>query len=176
MIFQAEWRCWWLYFLCWLIFSILSRQTLRKRKVEEQTQTRTDWFKKSIIIKEIVCLFSHHNFTLNNIFFKSTFLVRPDCSGDLGGVLHHPRVRGPGGVRAHPQDDPGPQEAGVETQAPRAASQRGQGGPGQPLLLPGSLQTGQAGYLGVAWHYHIRWIRLWQLQSLLMRLIRQWFS
>ena len=36
----------------------------------------------------------------------------PDRGGDVGGVLHHPRVRGPGRVRTHSQDDPGPQAAG----------------------------------------------------------------
>ena len=34
----------------------------------------------------------------------------PDRGGDLGGVLHHPRVRGPRRVRPHPQDHPGGEE------------------------------------------------------------------
>ena len=33
--------------------------------------------------------------------------LRADRGGDLGGVLHHPRVRGAGRVRPHPQDDHG---------------------------------------------------------------------
>ena len=31
----------------------------------------------------------------------------PHCGGDLGGLLHHPRLRGARGVCPHPQDDPG---------------------------------------------------------------------
>lgn len=31
----------------------------------------------------------------------------PDGRGDLGGFLHHPRLRSARGVRPHPQDDPG---------------------------------------------------------------------
>ena len=38
----------------------------------------------------------------------------PDRGGDLGGVLHHPRVRGPGRVRPHPQDHPGGEEEGCQ--------------------------------------------------------------
>ena len=69
----------------------------------------------------------------------------PDRGGDLGGVLHHPRVRGPRRVRPHPQDHPGPQEAGVKRQ------EAGEGGvhervgkgrqEGNTLLLPACLQT-----------------------------------
>ena len=35
---QAEWLCWWRYFLCWLIFSILSLQTLQKQKVNKNLE------------------------------------------------------------------------------------------------------------------------------------------
>ena len=38
----------------------------------------------------------------------------PDRGGDVGGVLHHPRVRGPGRVRPHPQDHPGREEEGCQ--------------------------------------------------------------
>ena len=41
-------------------------------------------------------------------------LLRADRGGDLGGVLHHPRVRGPGRVRPHPQDHPGGEEEGCQ--------------------------------------------------------------
>ena len=53
----------------------------------------------------------------------------PDRGGDLGGVLHHPRVRGPGRVRPHPQDDPGPQAAGdQEPEGEEGEGQQGEGG------------------------------------------------
>ena len=53
----------------------------------------------------------------------------PDRGGDLGGVLHHPRVRGPGRVRTHPQDDPGPQAAGdQEPEGEEGEGQQGEGG------------------------------------------------
>ena len=48
---------------------------------------------------------------MNNRFHHSLSIILvgrgPDRGGDLGGVLHHPRVRGPGRVRPHPQDHPG---------------------------------------------------------------------
>ena len=56
-------------------------------------------------------------------------LVRADRGGDLGGVLHHSRVRGPGRVRPHPQDDPGPQAAGdQEPEGEEGQGQEGEGG------------------------------------------------
>ena len=86
---------------------------------------------------------------MNNRFHHSLSIILvgrgPDRGGDLGGVLHHPRVRGPRRVRPHPQDHPGPQEAGVKRQ------EAGEGGvhervgkgrqEGNTLLLPSCLQT-----------------------------------
>ena len=67
----------------------------------------------------------------------------PDSGGDLGGVLHHPRVRGSRRVRPHPQDHPGPQEAGVQRQEAGEVHERvDKGGKArQTLLLPSGLQT-----------------------------------
>ena len=61
----------------------------------------------------IMFFFVKHSDMDNNFLFIFTG-GGPDCSGDLGGVLHHPRVRGPRRVRPHPQDYPGPQKAGVQ--------------------------------------------------------------
>ena len=56
------------------------------------------------------------NFTVdwNVLIYLPLMLLRADRGGDLGGVLHHPRVRGPGRVRPHPQDHPGGEEEGCQ--------------------------------------------------------------
>ena len=75
----------------------------------------------------------------------------PDGGGDLGGVLHHPRVRGPRRVRPHPQDHPGPQEAGVKRQEAGEGGVHERGGKGRQegntVLLPACLQTSVASFL-----------------------------
>ena len=79
---------------------------------------------------------------MDNTFLFTFTGGGPDRSGDLGGVLHHPRVRGPRRVRPHPQDHPGPQEAGVQGQeAGEVYECDCQGGEaGQTLLLQACLQ------------------------------------
>ena len=88
----------------------------------------------------------------------------PDGCGDLGGVLHHPRVRGPSRVRPHPQDHPGPQEAGVEREeaGERDVHQCVGAGrqEGNSLFLPACLQT-SAVYYGLRLIFQnplIRWM------------------